>query len=111
MKTRVDTLDTLVKGLGVQMVLKKDLSTANQLDANERVKTGKALELRLQAEAKSMADKQKKEAEAQIKAAEAQVKAAEAQIAKIQAQVDKAINDSRFAVLESRLKAVESRPK
>src|ERR1019366_4035953 len=104
MKTRVDTLDTLVKGLGVQMVLKKDLSTANQLDANERDKTGKALELRLQAEAKSMADKQKKEAEAQVKAAEAQ-------IAKIQAQVDKAINDSRFAVLESRLKAVESRPK
>ena len=104
MKTRVDTLDTLVKGLGVQMVLKKDLSTANQLDANERDKTGKALELRLQAEAKSMADKQKKEAEAQVKAAEAQ-------IAKIQAQVDKAINDSRFAVLESRLKPVESRPK
>jgi hypothetical protein len=103
MKTRVDTLDTLVKGLGVQMVLKKGLSTANQLDANERDKTGKALELRLQAEAKSMADKQKE--------AEAQVKAAEAQIAKIQAQVDKAINDSRFAVLESRLKAVESRPK
>src|ERR1035441_10916991 len=53
MKTRVDTLDTLVKGLGVQMVLKKDLSTANQLDANERDKTGKALELRLQAEARS----------------------------------------------------------
>jgi hypothetical protein len=59
MKTRLDALDTIVKGLSVQMVLKKDLSTANQLKDNERDKEGKALELRMQAEAKSLADKQK----------------------------------------------------
>ena len=108
LKSRVDTIDAAVKTLAVQMVLKKDLSTAKQLDVNERDKEAKALELRLQAEAKSMADKQKKEADAYAAKMQAMI---QEQIAKAQAQNEKIVNEARLATIEARLKAVESRPK
>jgi pyruvate/oxaloacetate carboxyltransferase len=115
LKARVDTIDAAVKALSVQMVLKTDLSTANQLKDNERDKEGNALELRMQAEAKSQADKQKKETDLQLKEAEAQmakIKAEiQAQIDKNQAQIEKTVNEARLATLEARLKTLEARPK
>jgi septal ring factor EnvC (AmiA/AmiB activator) len=94
-KARIDTLDTLVKGLGVQMVLKKDLSTAKQLDANDRDKENKAMQLRVQAESMAMADKQRKEVLAMT--------------AQMRADNEKLIAGIRIDVIEGRLKALESR--
>ena len=101
-EARLDKLDAVVKELGIQMVLKKDLKTATKLEADELDREVKARQLRSEAEWKASMDKQ----ENARKAAEKE------QLAQMDKMVSEQMLNARFQkleiTLETRLKVLEA---
>lgn len=100
--TKLDTLTATVKELGIQMVLKKDLKTATKLEADEKDRENKVLEIRMQAEAKSRADKETATRVAEMKEQKAQTdKIIADQKAMVEKMVSEQTINTRFLKLET----------